>query len=106
MHPHDPEVVYVVPLEPITRTCPGGKPAVWRSENGGRSWKRLGRGLPKKESFFTVLRAAMDFDDCKTPALYFGTPTGQVWIGREGGEQWDCLFDSLPPINCVKVAVV
>jgi hypothetical protein len=36
----------------------------------------------------------------------FGTTTGQLWIGREGGEQWDCLFDALPPIYAVKVAVV
>ena len=48
----------------------------------------------------------MDIDDLASPALYFGTTTGQLWIGRDGGEQWDCLFDSLPPINCVKVAVV
>ena len=42
--------------------------------------------------------------ELKTPALYFGTTTGQLWIGREGGEKWDCLFDSLPPIHNVKVA--
>jgi len=106
VHPHDPDTVYVLPLEPATRTCPGGAPAVWRSENGGDSWKRLAKGLPKKESYFTVLRDGMDADEITTPALYFGTTTGQLWIGREGGEQWDCLFDSLPPINCVKVAVV
>lgn len=106
VHPHDPDVVYVVPLEPMTRTCPDGKPAVWRSENGGGRWKRLTNGLPKKQSFFTVLRDAMDIDDANSPALYFGTTTGQLWIGRDGGEAWDCLFDSLPPINCVKVAVV
>ena len=58
-HPHDPDTVYVVPLEGMTRTCPGGAPAVWRSENGGGSWKRLGKGLPKQQSFFTVLRDAM-----------------------------------------------
>jgi photosystem II stability/assembly factor-like uncharacterized protein len=74
----------------------GGAPAVWRSENGGESWSRLARGLPKKQSYFTVLRDAMDIDRLKSPALYFGTTTGQLWIGREGGEQWDCLFDSLP----------
>jgi sulfatase maturation enzyme AslB (radical SAM superfamily) len=59
--------------------------------------------------------AEMDFDgnvsyhfygEPLAPALYFGTTTGQLWIGREGGEQWDCLFDSLPPIYNVKVAVV
>jgi hypothetical protein len=106
VHPHDPDTVYVLPLEGATRTCPGGAPAVWRSENGGDSWSRLGKGLPKKESFFTVLRDAMDVDELKSPALYFGTTTGQVWMGRDGGEEWSCLFDALPPIHCVKVAVV
>jgi photosystem II stability/assembly factor-like uncharacterized protein len=106
VHPHDADTVYVVPLVPITRTCPDGAPAVWRSENGGDSWKRLASGMPKKESYFTVLRDALDIDDLKIPALYMGTTTGQLWIGREGGEKWDCLFDALPPIHCVKVAVV
>ncbi|HEY3215974.1 MAG TPA: exo-alpha-sialidase [Candidatus Eisenbacteria bacterium] len=105
-HPHDADTVYVMPLEPMTRTCPGGAPAVWRSENGGDSWRRLAKGLPKKESFFTVQRDAMDVDELKSPALYFGTTTGQLWIGRDGGEEWSCLYDSLPPIHCVKVAVV
>jgi len=105
VHPHAPDVVYVVPLEPMTRTCPEGKPAVWRSENGGGKWKRLAKGMPKKDAYFTVLRDAMDIDQLQSPALYFGTTTGQLWIGRDGGEQWDCLCDSLPPINCVKVAV-
>ena len=80
--------------------------AVWRSENGGSSWKRLARGFPKKDTFFTVQRDAMDIDDLKSPALYVGTTTGQLWIGREGGEEWDSVFDSLPPIHCVKAAVV
>ena len=106
VHPHDPDTVYVLPLEPQTRTCPGGAPAVWRSEDGGGSWKRLARGLPKRESFFTVQRDAMDVDELGSPALYFGTTTGQLWMGRDGGEDWSCLFDSLPPIHCMKVAVV
>ncbi len=106
VHPHDADVVYVMPLEPMTRTCPGGVPAVWRSENGGGSWQPLTRGLPEKESYFTVQRDAMTVDELASPALYFGTTTGQLWIGREGGEHWRRLFDSLPPIHCVKVAVV
>jgi photosystem II stability/assembly factor-like uncharacterized protein len=106
VHPHDPDIVYVLPLVPETRTCPGGAPAVWRSEDGGGSWSRLARGMPKKESYFTVQRDAMDIDDLSSPALYVGTTTGQLWMGREGGEEWSCLFQSLPPIHCVKVATL
>jgi photosystem II stability/assembly factor-like uncharacterized protein len=106
VHPEDADTVYVMPLEGETRTCPGGAPAVWRTEDGGESWRRLAKGLPKKQSYFTIQRDAMDIDRLKSPALYFGTTTGQLWIGRDGGEEWECLFDSLPPIHCVKVAVV
>lgn len=105
VHPHDADTLYVVPLEPWTRTCPDGAPAVWRSENGGDSWQKLARGFEKKDAYFTVLRDALDVDDLKSPALYLGTTTGQLWVGRDGGEKWECLFDSLPPINNLKVAV-
>jgi len=106
VHPDDPDVVYVMPLEVPARTSLKGAPAVWRSSDGGGSWERLARGFPRKETWLTVQRDAMDVDECKQPALYFGTTTGQLWIGREGGEKWECLYDSLPPIHCVKVAVV
>ena len=84
----------------------GSNGRIAKSINGGDSWTRLAKGLPKKESWFTVQRDAMDIDECKVPALYFGTTTGQLWMGREGGEKWECLFDALPPIHNVKVAVV
>jgi len=99
VHPHDPDVAYVAPLGPMTRTCPDGAPAVWRTADGGGSWKRLAKGV-------SILRDAMVIDDLKSPALYLGTTTGQLWIGRDGGEKWEQLFAALPPIHCVKVGVV
>ena len=48
----------------------------------------------------------MDIDERPSPSLYFGTTTGQLWMGRDGGDSWECLFDALPPIHCVKVAEV
>jgi photosystem II stability/assembly factor-like uncharacterized protein len=106
VHPDDPDVAYVVPLSGETRTCPEAKPAVWRTENGGGSWQRLVKGLPKKEAWFTVLRDAMELDDSRRPSVWFGTTTGQVWRGREGGDEWECVAGALPPVTCVKVAVV
>ena len=106
VHPHDPDMVYVMPHEPMTRTCPGGSPAVWRSRNGGRSWRKLAKGMPKRDSYYTVLRDAMTIDKLKSPAVYFGTTTGQLWLGYDGGDEWKCIFDSLPPIYSIKVAVV
>ncbi len=106
VHPHKPDTVYVVPLEPSTRTCPDAAPAVWRSENAGESWSRLAKGFPQKDAFFTVQRDALDADSLTKPALYLGTTTGQLWMGREGGEAWTPLFEALPPIHCVKAVVI
>ena len=95
VHPHDADTVYVMPLEPATRTCPGGAPAVWRSENGGLLEPARARAAEEGELLHYPARRDGYRPAHDTGAL-LGTTTGQLWIGREGGEKWDCLFDSLP----------
>ncbi len=74
-------------------------PGISKHEHA-RKWQ-LGKG---GLCMHTILRDGMAMDKPASPARYFGTTTGQLWMGREGGEKWECLFDALPPIHCVKVA--
>jgi len=106
IHPKNPDTLFVIPLQPETRTSGGGSPAVYRSTNGGGSWQRMAKGFPKKDAYFTVLRDAFTTDGGPDGALYFGTTTGQVWASPDAGESWRRIADSLPPIYSVKAARV
>ena len=61
--------------------APAARPRSGAARTAAARGSKLAKGLPKKESYFTVLRDAMDIDELKSPALYFGTTTGQLWIG-------------------------
>ena len=46
LHPRDPDTLWVFPMDGSSvwpRVSPGGKPAVYRSVNGGKSWQLLGK---------------------------------------------------------------
>ncbi len=105
LHPTDPDTAWVVPMDGQTvwpRTSIGGKPAVYRTSDGGRSWRRLERGLPGSQAWLTVLRQAMCCDE-RVPrvGVYFGTTGGEVWAGSNGGERWRCIARHLPEIYSV-----
>jgi len=107
VHPHDPDTVYILPLESDQFRCtPEGKLRVYRTRNGGGSWQALARGLPQEDAFETVLRDAMAADTCETAGLYFGTRSGKLFGSRDGGTSWRALAEGLPPIVCVKTARV
>jgi len=86
VHPHDADTVYVMPLEPATRSCPGGAPAVWRSENGGESWmparKWVCRG--SMSYFHRPARTRWISIGSSHLPLYFGT-TDRSAVDRERG---------------------
>jgi len=106
-HPHDRESFYVIPLDPGHARCmPDGETAVWRTADGGSSWRRLDRGLPQRHAYLGVLREGMAIDSLDTPGLYFGTSTGQVFASADEGESWDEIAGYLPGISSVEVAAV
>ncbi|MDQ6886008.1 MAG: exo-alpha-sialidase [Gemmatimonadota bacterium] len=107
MHPHDPDTVYIVPLESDAfRVVPERKLRVYRTQNAGRSWKPLAKGLPQVNAFESVLRDGLTADALDPAGLYFGTRSGKLFASSDEGDSWKEIADALPPICCVKAAVV
>jgi len=107
VHPHEPDTVYIVPLESDGFRCtPAARLRVYRTRDAGESWEPLERGLPQENAYETVLRDALDIDSARPAGVYFGTRSGKVYASADDGESWTLLRDGLPPVVCVKAAVV
>ncbi len=99
----DPDTLYVVPVPEDTRTTAGAF-AVWRSRDGGNSWRRLHRGLPQRNAYLGVLREGLCVDTLG--GVYCAASTGQVFFSRNGGDSWTTIADGLPHAFSVECAVV
>jgi photosystem II stability/assembly factor-like uncharacterized protein len=107
MHPHDADTVYIVPLESDGFRCtPDARLRVYRTRDAGASWHALENGLPQQGAYETVLRDALDTDAAKPAGVYFGTRSGKVYASADDGEGWTLVRDGLPPVVCVKAAVL
>ena len=107
MHPHDPDTVYIVPIQSDEfRVVPEGKLRVYRTSDAGKSWQPLTGGLPQHQAFENVLRDGLTADSNDPAGIYFGTRGGKLFGSADAGESWQELADALPPICCVKAAVV
>jgi photosystem II stability/assembly factor-like uncharacterized protein len=106
-HPHDANTAWVFPMDGTDvwpRISPGGKPAAYRTRDGGKNWKRQAVGLPKTQAWWTVKRQAMTADMFPTAGVYFGTTSGEIWGSRDEGRTWKCLAAHLPHIYAVESA--
>lgn len=107
VHPRDDERCWVLPMDGQTvwpRTSIEGKPAVYGTGNGGKSWTRLDAGLPKAGAWWTVKRQAFAADGGAPAGLYFGTTSGDLWASRNEGKAWNCIARHLPEIYAVETA--
>jgi photosystem II stability/assembly factor-like uncharacterized protein len=107
LHPRDPDMLWVIPMDGTTvwpRTSPDGKPAVYRSKNGGMSWERQAAGLPARDAWLTVKRQAFAADAGEPLGLYFGTTGGEIWMSTDEGRRWRVLARHLPEIYTVQAA--
>lgn len=109
VHPRDADTAWVFPMDGTSvwpRTSPGGKPAVYVTRDGGGTWQRLDTGLPVSQAWWTVKRQAMAADNHDPVGLYFGTTSGELWMSRDEGRQWECIAQHLPEIYAVEAPVL
>jgi len=105
VHPRDADTAWVFPMDGTDvwpRTAPGGKPAVYVTRNGGKSWSRQTKGLPEGQAWWTVLRQAMSIDGHAKPGLYLGTTSGEIWASRDEGTSWRGIARHLPPVYALE----
>ena len=106
LNANDPTACYVLPLRPeeYNFRATDGALNVYRSNAKG--WKKLTRGLPRRNAYVSVLRQAMDADRLDPCGVYFGTAGGTVFASADEGATWDAAAEYLPPIYSVTAAVV
>jgi photosystem II stability/assembly factor-like uncharacterized protein len=106
-HPRDDDVAWVFPMDGTDvwpRTSPGGRPAVYRTRDAGKTWERQDRGFPAEQGWFTVKRQAFCADESTPLGLYLGTTGGEVWMSDDEGGAWRQIAAHLPEIYSVSAA--
>src|SRR5437016_8571216 len=71
VHAHEPETIYVVPINPEKgRVPPQGQLRVFRSRTGGNEWEPLTKGLPQENCYVNVLREGLAVDSLDKCGVY------------------------------------
>jgi hypothetical protein len=104
VHPENPDIAWFVPAIKDEHRIPvDGRIVVTRTENGGKSFRSLRKGLPQKHAYDLVFRHALDID-ASGERLAMGSTTGSVWISEDGGDSWQTVSSNLPPVYAVRFA--
>ena len=106
INPHNPLSLWVFPMEGTdiwSRVCSGGQPAVYSTQDGGKSWFRQDIGFPMWHAWFTVLNKAMIADHFNSVGVYVGTTSGSIWHSDNEGNSWRQIINNLPKIYALEI---
>jgi hypothetical protein len=96
------EQAWVAPAHSdVTRTTINRALCICRTDDGGKSWKEMRKGLPQENCFDIVYRHCLA---CSGDALAFGTTTGNLFFSNDRGESWQILNNYLPMVYSVQFA--
>src|SRR5919109_301396 len=102
LDPRDPDVAYVIPEEGAeNRVTPNRKLGVYRTTDGGASWKLVSDGLPEP-AWGAVMREGLSYDRLEPSGVYFGTQSGSIFASTDG--RWTEVARQLPPVLSVEAA--
>lgn len=100
LDPKDPNIVYATTWEfrrqPYSFNSGGEGSAMWKSNDGGKTWKELKSGLPAKP-FGRIALALSPSEPNKLLAIVESSNTG-LYISSDGGENWK---QQSSPLNVV-----
>ena len=94
--PHNPGTAYMA----VTRyKLDDFKPYLFKTDNYGKSWKLISRGIPE-DAFTRVIRE----DPMKKGLLYAGTETG-MYVSFDDGKNWQSFQLNLPIVPITDLVV-
>jgi hypothetical protein len=100
--PVNPQRAWFVPAQAdVCRIPVDGRLVVLRTDDGGRSFRAFGDGLPASHAYHLVYRHALDVD-ASGQVLAMGSTTGGLWVSADAGEHWKELSRDLPPLAMVR----
>lgn len=104
VHPADGETAWFAPAQKDERRIPvNAAMSVNRTRDGGASFDELRSGLPQQHCYELVYRHCLAVDD-DGRKLMMASTTGGLWASGDGGDSWQTVSTSLPPVYAVSFA--
>jgi len=93
----NPEQAWVIPaISDEMRMAIDRSLCVCRTEDGGKTWQAMRKGLPQGNCYDLILRHALSVKD---NVLAFGTTNGNVYVSEDFGESWEGICFTLSKVN-------
>lgn len=102
VHPHNPQEAWFVPGVKDEKRYPvDSRLVVTHTQDAGATFHLQTNGLPQQESFDLIYRHCLDIDS-SGKQLVMASTTGNMWLSENGGAQWQCITNYLPPVYAVR----
>jgi hypothetical protein len=104
VHPRDAQCAWFVPaISDQARVPVDAALSVSRTRDGGKTFESLRQGLPQKNCYDLIYRHGLALaPDGQT--LLIGSTTGGLWVSENGGDNWQEITHTLPPIYALQFA--